>query len=127
MLEKAIKIPAYLFGALLTVSGIGWLFDPAGAAEQLGMPLLDGMARSSQVGDFTAFFIVAGGSALLGLIRGNKTLLAVAAALVGGAALFRTTTFLFHDAPFATATIVLEVVMCAAFIAAMTRVGPSST
>lgn len=121
MLDKAIKIVAYFFGALLTVIGMRWLVDPAGAADSLGMELLDGAARSTQLGDLTAFFLVSGGCAILGLIKGNKTLLGVAAALMGLTAVFRTVAYLVHGADFATEAIVLEVIMFAAFMLARQR------
>ena len=57
----------WLIGAALLLTGLRWLTDPAGAAENLYMPLLDGAARSTQVGDLTAFFITGGILALAGV------------------------------------------------------------
>jgi hypothetical protein len=123
MLDKGIKIAAYFFGALLTVMGIRWLIDPSGAAGSVGMELLDGVARSTQIGDLASFFFVGGSCALLGLIQGNKSLLGAAAALVGCTAIFRTLAYLVHGADFAVAMIVPEVVMFAAFMLARQRIG----
>lgn len=122
MLDKGIKTVAYFFGALLTVIGIRWLVDPAGAATSLGMELLDGAARSTQIGDLTAFFIVSGGCAILGLLKGNRTLLGVAAALMGLTAIFRTVAYLVHGADFALEAIVLEVLMFVVFMLARQRI-----
>ena len=46
-----------LFGALLLLIGARWLIDPAGAAAGLDLPLLEGAARSTQIGDLAAFFL----------------------------------------------------------------------
>ena len=41
---------------MMFVMGLRWLVDPSGAAAGIGMPVLDGLARSSQIGDLGAFF-----------------------------------------------------------------------
>lgn len=121
MLDKIITGLAYLFSAVLIFSGIRWLVVPATAAESLGMPLLDGIGRSTQIGDLSAFFIVAGGMGVAGLLRKNRTLLLTPAALVGGAAVFRTVAWAVHGAPFATQLIVAEILMFATFLTARLR------
>ena len=50
----------------MLVTGLGWITDPASAAANLGMPLLDDLGRSTQIGDFTAFFIAVAGFSLYG-------------------------------------------------------------
>jgi len=125
MLDKSLKVLAALASILLLVSGLRWLIDPAAAAESLGMPLLEGIGRSTQIGDLTAFFVVAGGFGLLGLIRGNGSLLYTPAALVGAAALFRLLAAVLHDAALATQMIAVEAIMLVVFIAAAQRLrGP---
>jgi len=52
MTTTIVRITAALPGVLLAISGVGWLSDPATAAEGLGMPLLEGIGRSTQIGDF---------------------------------------------------------------------------
>ncbi len=123
MLDKIIKGLAYLLSALLLINGIQWLAVPATTAESFGMPLLDGIGRSTQIGDLSAFFIVAGGMGLAGLLRGDRSLLLAPAALVGGAAAFRTLAWGVHGAPFATQFIVIEIVMLVVFLAARSRLG----
>ncbi|MGB1140739.1 MAG: hypothetical protein ACPG1A_07560 [Halioglobus sp.] len=90
------------------------------------MPLLEGAARSTQVGDLTAFFITAGVLALIGVFTRNATLLIAPAMLVGLAAVFRTLAWLVHGADLTTETIVVEVVMCIAFILAWKRLGAAA-
>ena len=112
-MERAIQIFIALPGVLMGISAVGWLVGPKGAAEGLGMPLLDGVARSTQIGDMTAFFAGLCTMVLLGAIRKNATWLAAAAIVLGGAAIFRTTAWMFHGADLATQFIVPELVLTA--------------
>lgn len=124
MLDKSLKVLAGIASIVLLVSGLRWLVDPVGAAAGLGMPLLEGVGRSTQIGDLTAFFVVGGGFGLLGLIRGNGSLLYTPAALVGAAALFRILATVLHDAALATQMIAVEAIMLVVFVAAAQRPGP---
>lgn len=51
LLSVAASIP--IFG-----NGVMFMFDPETATRQLGMPLLEGISRSTQIGDFGSFFCV---------------------------------------------------------------------
>ncbi|MEM9257243.1 MAG: hypothetical protein AAGA91_17510 [Pseudomonadota bacterium] len=115
--DKVTKVLAILASALLLLVGLRWIVDPAGAAAELGMPLLEGLGRSTQIGDLTAFFVVAGCFGLFGTLRRNSTALAAAAALVGGAAVFRTLAWAAHDAALAP-QILVEIVMLVVFLLA---------
>ena len=66
---KAIRIAAAVPGVAMLLSALGWLFQPEDAAKNLGMPLLDGVARSTQIGDFGAFFFATGTMCMLGAIQ----------------------------------------------------------
>ena len=112
-MERAIQIFVALPGVMMGLQAISWLMDPKGAAEGLGMPLLDGVARSTQIGDMTSFFVALFVMVLLGAIRKNATWLGAAAMVLGGAAIFRTTAWMFHGAELATQFIVPEVVLAA--------------
>ncbi len=105
------KIPAALVALAMGISAIQWLINPAAAAESLGMPLLSGLGLSSQVGDFSAFFVGTTVFCLLGLIRNNPTWLYSAALLLAMAAVFRTTTWLFHGASLAAPLIAVEIIL----------------
>ncbi len=118
MLDGVIRIIAGLLGLMLFVMGVRWVVDPSGAAADIGMPVLDGLARSSQIGDLGAFFVVGGAFALVGTITRHATLLYTPAALVGFAAVFRVLAWQAHDAAFALELIVAEVVMCTVFLLA---------
>ncbi|MDA1073585.1 MAG: hypothetical protein O3A63_02325 [Proteobacteria bacterium] len=107
----AARIIAALPGIAMLASAFNWLSNPQAAAESLGMPLLDGMARSTQVGDFSAFFLAATVMIFAGIFTTRSTWLYAAGLLLGLAAFGRTIAYLFHDAALATQFIGIEVVM----------------
>ena len=102
MRTTGVRVVAAIPGLLMLVSGIGWITGPASAAEGLGMPLLDGIGRSTQIGDFASFFLGIGAMVLIGVWTLRTEWLLAAAVLLGGAAVMRTVAFVAHDAPFAT-------------------------
>ncbi|MCR9104634.1 MAG: hypothetical protein NXI15_05015 [Gammaproteobacteria bacterium] len=119
MLAKMTVGLAALVSLLLLAIGAHWQIDPTAAAAELGMPLLeDGIGRSSQIGDLTAFFVVGGVFGLLGVVRKNPLFLYTPAALVGAAAVFRTLAWLLHGADFAP-MIIPEILMLIVYIAAI--------
>lgn len=59
VLRVIVALPAILF----VVTGLRWLVAPEPVAAEFGMPLLDGVGRSSQIGDMSAFFLTLGRSA----------------------------------------------------------------
>lgn len=121
MLDKVIKFFAGFFGLMLLLVGLWWVVDPASAAAMLEMELLVGKGRSTQVGDMTAFFVVAGSFALLGLFTRNRSMLYASAALLGFAAVFRTLAWQAHGADLMLETIIQEVLMFIAFTLAGRR------
>jgi hypothetical protein len=118
ILRVVIALPAILF----ILIGLQWLGDPAAAAKGLGMTLMDGMGRSSQMGDVGSFFLMGGSIAMLGVITLRREWFYASAMLVAGAAVFRTVAWLAHDAPFATASIIIEVVITALMLFAASRI-----
>ncbi len=110
-MHARLRLAIVLLGAFFTLQGVAWLVDPARVAASLGMPLLDGLARSTQVGDLAAFFLVAGVTMLLGSRDGRSPLLYVPAALIGGAAVTRTLAWAFQGADFAAFFITVEIVV----------------
>ena len=107
--SRRLRLAVAVLGGFFTLQGIGWLLLPARAAEGLGMPLLDGMGRSTQIGDFAAFFLVGGITMLLGSRPGRASWLRFPAALIGGAAVTRSLAWLLHGADFAALFITVEV------------------
>ena len=103
-----LRILAALPGLLFGVLALQWLFDPAGAAASLDVPLLRGAARSTQIGDTGAFFLGVSACYLLGAIRLERQWFAAAALFVGGAAAYRVAAWALHGAPFTTDKIAVE-------------------
>ena len=118
-----LRIVTILLGAAFTLQGVGWLVVPERAATGLGMPVLDGLARSTQFGDFAAFFLVLGLSILLGTRPGHARVLYFPAAMLGGAALCRTVAWAVHGAAFATIFIVVEIVCSLLLLASARQAG----
>lgn len=107
------RILAGLVGLVLASTGVTWIIDPTAAALSLGMPLLDGIGRSTQIGDMSSFFV--GGTILcfVGAIRQQGHWLQATALLLTLTAIFRTLAWAVHGAEFTTTFIVAEVVMAA--------------
>lgn len=112
------RILAALPGLAMGFNAFMWITNPAAAAESLGMPLLEGLALSTQAGDFTAFFFACSAMAFLAAWKQNATWAYGAALILGGAAVFRTLAWAVHGAEFATVFIVVEAVLTLMLIAA---------
>jgi hypothetical protein len=122
-MPRALRIVTVLLGVFFTLQGLTWLAAPGRAAEGLGMPLLDGLARSTQVGDFAAFFLAVGVTTLAGARPGRARLLLVPAGVLGAAALARAFAWAAHDAAFAARFIAVELVCAALLLLARQRSG----
>lgn len=103
-----LKIPVALVGILMLSMGLRWLLAPAGIATELGMPLLDAAALSTQIGDLSAFFLTIGLCVLLGLSSGRAYWFYPAIMLLGLAAFGRILAWLFYDAAFVGPSIAAE-------------------
>jgi hypothetical protein len=117
------RVIAGLIGAIMTVTAISWIFDPSAAAASLGMPYLDGLARSTQLGDFTAFFVFTAVMCWLGAITQQGHYLQSAGLLLFLAAVFRTLAWAIYGATFATDFIVFEVVCAGLLSFSASRIG----
>jgi hypothetical protein len=121
-MRSALRIVTSLMGVGFALQGVGWLVDPERAAATLGMPVLDGLARSTQFGDFAAFFLTLGLSILAGSVTGRVRLLYFPAALLGCAAFGRIVAWAAHGATFATTFILVEIVASLLLLVAARRV-----
>jgi hypothetical protein len=120
-MRSPVRIATLVLGVFFTLQGLAWLALPARAAAGLGMPLLDGVGRSTQIGDLTSFFVVAGLLMLGGSRPGHARLLAIPGAMLGVAAVARTLAWALHGAAFATTFIVIEVVASSLLFTASRR------
>ncbi len=121
IMNDRLRLAIRVFGAFFTFQGVAWLIDPARVAAGLGMPLLDGLARSTQIGDLASFFLVAGLTMLIGSREGDARLLYVPACMIGGAAVTRTIAWLWLGAEFAAFFIAVEVVVSATLFTGVRR------
>ena len=102
--------------------GLRWLIDPGGAAGELGMPLLDGIGRSTQIGDLAAFFLTLGSLILVGVITLKRIWFYPPIMLLGLAATSRIVAWLVHDAGLAVSLIMAEAVVALLLIIAVFRI-----
>lgn len=115
-MDSILRMLSVLAALPIFGNGIMFMYDPETAARQLGMPLLEGMGRSTQIGDFGSFFLCSSIAALFGAWNRSPLMLYMAALLIGGAAVCRMIASALHDAPFATAFIVVELVLAAIWV-----------
>ena len=118
MLQRLILGLAGLVGLLAMVLGLRWLFDPAGAAEAAAMPLLEGAALSTQIGDLGALMFVSGVFTLLGVLRRQAVFLYTPLLILATAAVFRCLAVFTAGADFVPQLVGIELVLCAIVFAA---------
>lgn len=110
-LKTVLRIVVLFPGVLFVVMGVRWLVAPTDMAPELGFVLADGVGRSSQVGDFAAFFLTAGFCILIGLVTGKRIWFYPPAMLLLLASIGRLLAWALHDAAFAGGMMVFEVVV----------------
>jgi hypothetical protein len=117
VLRVLVALPAVLF----VVIGLRWITDPTGAASALGMTLLDGVGRSSQIGDVGALFLSMGSMMLLALITARRSWFYAPALMLSLVAVLRILAWLVHGAALALDMIVVEVLVASLLIFAASR------
>ncbi|MCR9260321.1 MAG: hypothetical protein NXH95_11400 [Pseudomonadaceae bacterium] len=117
-MKTVLKIVVGLPAVLFVVMGLRWLVAPADIAPEFGFVLGDGLGRSSQVGDFAAFFLTLGICILMGLVSGRRLWYYPPAMLLLLAAIGRILAWTLHDATFAGGMIAFEVLVAALLLAA---------
>ena len=108
-MTRILRILSIIIGVFLGISAVNWMFDPSTAAMNLGMELLNGMGRNTQIGDMTAFFTTGGLFILLGVFKNRPDFLVVPAFLMVSAAFFRLTSGAFYDADIMVEAVIFEV------------------
>ncbi|MGY8850884.1 MAG: hypothetical protein ACKVKX_09210 [Pseudomonadales bacterium] len=109
--QKALMVVIALLAINFIYTGLRYIIDPATVAAEFGMPLLDGLGRSSQIGDLSAFFMSMGIFMLLALKTGERLWFYPTVILLSLTALSRVLAWAFQDAALATTMIVAEVVI----------------
>lgn len=120
-MNKVLRVIVALPGILFVVSGLRWLVDPSAAAAQLGMPLLDGVGRSTQIGDMSGFFLTLGILILIALITSKRSWYYPAIMLLAITAIGRVLAWLVHDAALAVDMIAPEVIIACLLLFASRR------
>ena len=110
------RILSVLVGAVMLISAIGWIIDPAAAAAGLeikeslndvgGETLL---GKNTLIGDFTSFFFTAGILSCIGAYKNEHEWLYGPLVLLGSAAIFRLTAGVIHGTEFLVTAIISEV------------------
>ncbi len=111
VLLRALRIFLVLPGIGFLVTGLRFAVSPAGAAKGLAMPLLDGAARSSQIGDVGALFLGMGLMMLTALVTLERTWFIAPAILLLLIAILRVLAWLFHGAALMMPMIMPEIVI----------------
>lgn len=104
------RVLSFLPGLLFLSNAYTWVTDPLAASNGLGMQYLEGIGRSTQIGDFSAFFIGVGIFCLLGSIFKNITFLISAVIILFSAAVMRIVAWQIYNADFATIFISVEII-----------------
>ena len=110
-MKNVLRIMVGLIGILFFLNGLQWIISPANVAESLGMPLLEGVGLSTQIGDLGSFFITVGAMTLIGAITTTRHWFYAPSMLLLVAALYRTLSTLLYGAPFVMSAILVEVVV----------------
>ena len=86
MNHKTLQLIAAVPGIPMLLNGVGFVLDPGQVAMSLGMPLLEGLGRSTQIGDIGAFFLTCAWCVFYGSYRSSSSWLGAGALLLGLAA-----------------------------------------
>jgi hypothetical protein len=118
VLKRVLRILLVLPAIGFVVTGLRFAVAPAGAAKGLAMPLLDGAARSSQIGDVGALFLGMGLMILAAVVTLKREWFIAPAILLGLVAILRVLAWLFHDAALLLQMIIPEVVIASLLVLA---------
>ena len=108
-MKNVLRVIASLVGILFFLNGLQWIISPANVAASLGMPLLEGVGLSTQIGDLGSFFITVGAMTLIGAITTTRHWFYAPSMLLLVAALYRTLSTILYGAPFVMSAIIVEI------------------
>lgn len=108
-MKSVLRVIAGIAGTLFFLNGLQWIINPASIANSLGMPLLEGVGLSTQIGDLGSFFITVGAMTLIGAITTTHHWFYAPSMLLLVAALYRTLSTILYGAPFVMSAIVVEI------------------
>lgn len=111
MKNKIARVITVIPGLVMLIGGVNFLIRPEVQVENLGMVLLDGVGRSTQLGDLASFFIGSAIFIFMGAALSRGRWVYAGAMLIGGAAIMRILAALVAGAAMAPQFIVPEIVM----------------
>ena len=117
LLRAVVALPAIGF----LVIGLRWAIDPSSAASDLGMTLLSGVGRSSQIGDVGALFLSMGSMILIALTTGQRSWFYAPALMLSLIAVLRILAWLLHGAALTLDMIILEIIVASLLLLASSR------
>ena len=123
-MKNVLRVIAGLPGTLFFLNGLQWIISPANVADSLGMPLLEGVGLSTQIGDLGSFFITVGAMTLIGAITTTRHWFYAPSMLLLVAALYRTLSTILYGAPFVMSAIVVEIIVGLFLIFSGSRIAP---
>ena len=110
MKQISARVLSFLPGLLFLSNAYTWVTNPLAASNGLGMQYLEGIGRSTQIGDFSAFFIGVGIFCLLGSIFKNVSFLFAAVIILLSAAIMRIVAWQIYSADLASIFIGVEMI-----------------
>ena len=110
MRQITARVLSFLPSLIFLLSAYTWITNPSKASNDLGMQYLEGIGRSTQIGDFSAFFIGVSVFCLLGSIFKNVSLLFAAVIILLSAAIMRIVAWQIYSADLASMFIGVEII-----------------
>ena len=120
-MKTVLRVLVVLAAITFLVIGLRWAIDPSSAASDLGMTLLSGVGRSSQIGDVGALFLSMGSMILIALTTGQRSWFYAPALMLSLIAVLRILAWLLHGAALTLDMIVVEVVVASLLLLASSR------
>lgn len=105
-----VRILAVVPGLPMLIIGLSLVLQPAVGLNAINMPLLEGLALSTQLGDLTSFFLCSAAFIFMGAYHGAPRWLYAGAALIFVAALARFYAWLVHGAGLPPEPIAVEII-----------------
>ena len=110
MRQVTARVLSFLPSLIFLSSAYTWITNPSKASNDLGMQYLEGIGRSTQIGDFSAFFIGVSVFCLLGSIFKNVSFLFAAVIILLSAAIMRIVAWQIYSADLASIFIGVEMI-----------------
>ena len=120
-MKTVLRVLVVLAAITFLVIVLRWAIDPSSAASDLGMTLLSGVGRSSQIGDVGALFLSMGSMILIALTTGQRSWFYAPALMLSLIAVLRILAWLLHDAALTLDMIILEVIVASLLLFASSR------